>query len=193
MKYIPKFQRPNGPLPQKESQYYKPGPIFNQPAPSKLDFSGYLIKPRSTTSYLDIAIPVIKEYEKFKPSVYKDANGIPTIGYGLTEQKYIDKKTITEPEALEALTQYINTNIDPYLQKKSYYNKLNDNQKGALTSLIYNIGITKFNNSPNLQKALTAGNWKLAASEMNHGWYDIKNPGLKDRRIFEQNLFLKNI
>jgi GH24 family phage-related lysozyme (muramidase) len=57
--------------------------------------------------------------------------------------------------------------------------------------LIYNIGQTKFNNSPKLQDALKKHDWLNAAKQMDHGMNDPRNPGLKSRRLFEQNLFLK--
>ena len=38
-------------------------------------------------------LKLIDGFEGFKHKVYKDGNGIDTIGHGLTDKKYISKKT----------------------------------------------------------------------------------------------------
>ena len=102
---------------------------------------------------VDKALPIIKRFEQFRSKPYK-ISGQKTIGYGLTSPEYVSKKSMSEPEAEQASKKYISEEILPVLKKKSYYNSLNSNQKSALTSLIYNIGKTKFNSSSKLQQAL---------------------------------------
>lgn len=145
----------------------------------------------SQDKLLEDTMPLIKEFEKYKGYVYKDGKGIPTIGYGETRPEYIKKGFISEPEAGIAVKDYIQKNILPTLQKKPYFNSLSPNQKVALTSLTYNIGQTKFNNSTKLQRALSNKDWIGATKQMDHGMNDLKNPGLRKRRLFEQELFLK--
>ncbi|SET42860.1 lysozyme [Thorsellia anophelis] len=61
----------------------------------------------------------------------------------------------------------------------------------ALTNLSYNMETSGFNNTPNLVKALKAGDYENAAPE----FLDITNggdKGLKRRRQAEFNIFTKN-
>lgn len=143
--------------------------------------------------YLAIAAPFIKQHEKFKSLVYKDGGGKDTIGYGSTAKKYISLGKITEPQALEAMNEHIKTEVIPYLESKPYFKDLGPNQKAALTSLVYNIGPTLFNNSTKLQQALRDHNWAEAIKQMDHGYNDPNNPGLKTRRDDERQLFAKDI
>jgi len=134
-------------------------PLFNINSPveqvAKLDKNFRIIPPNySTVELLEDTLPIIKKFEKYKGNIYKDATGKPTIGYGETRPEYIKKKFITEPDATTAVKDYMQKNVLPVLQKKPYFNSLNPNKKIALADLIYNIGQTKFNASPNLQKAL---------------------------------------
>lgn len=137
-------------------------------------------------------LKLIDGFEGFKDKVYKDGKGIDTIGHGLTDKKYISKGTITKEESLSGVKSHIDKEVLPHLKNKPYWNNLNDNQKSALISYIYNIGSGNFNTkSPSLQKALLEGNWDKAAKQMDFGYNDIKNPGLKERRDKERQLFLQ--
>lgn len=143
---------------------------------------------------LDNTLKVITRFEGFEDKVYKDGNGIDTIGHGLTMKKYIDKGKITEEESLNGVREHIKKEVLPHLKNKPYWPNLSANRKDALISYVYNIGSGNFNQkSPNLQKALTNSNWKKAASEMDFGYNDTNNPGLKVRRDFERELFLREI
>lgn len=137
-------------------------------------------------------LKLIDDFEGFKDKVYKDGKGIDTIGHGLTDKKYISKGTITKEESLSGVKSHIDKEVLPHLKNKPYWNNLNGNQKSALISYIYNIGSGNFNTkSPSLQKALLEGNWDKAAKQMDFGYNDIKNPGLKERRDKERQLFLQ--
>lgn len=138
----------------------------------------------------NVAVELIKEFEKYRGKTYKDGKGLPTIGYGSRNKEHLKKGYLTENEASKGLKEYLDTNVYPTLQNKPYYSKLNDNQKGALASLIYNIGPTGFNKSTKLQAALTKGNWMGAISQMDHGITDSRNPGLIERRNIEKATFL---
>lgn len=137
-------------------------------------------------------LKLINDFEGFKDKVYKDGKGIDTIGHGLTDKKYISKGTITKEESLSGVKSHIDKEVLPHLKNKPYWNNLNNNQKSALISYIYNIGSGNFNTkSPSLQKALLEGNWDKAAKQMDFGYNDVKNPGLKERRDKERQLFLQ--
>ena len=112
----------------------------------------------------------------------------------LPDKKYISKGTITKEESLSGVKSHIDKEVIPHLKNKPYWNKLNDNQKSALISYVFNIGSGNFNTkSPNLQKALNENNWREAAKQMDFGYNDKKNPGLKVRRDKERGLFLKDV
>lgn len=139
-------------------------------------------------------LKLIDDFEGFKDKVYKDGKGIDTIGHGLTDKKYISNGTITKEESLSGVKSHIDKEVIPHLKNKPYWNKLNDNQKSALISYVFNIGSGNFNTkSPSLQKALNEGNWREAAKQMDFGYNDKRNPGLKVRRDKERGLFLKDI
>lgn len=122
---------------------------------AQLDKTFRIIPPNySAVELLEDTIPIIKKFEKYKGNIYKDATGKLTIGYGETRPEYVKKNYLSEPEASTAVKDYMQKNVLPVLQKKPYFNELNPNRKIALADLIYNIGQTRFNASPNLQNAL---------------------------------------
>lgn len=140
----------------------------------------------------DVVLKLIDDFEGFKDKVYKDGKGIDTIGHGLTDKKYISKGTITKEESLSGVKSHIDREVLPHLKNKPYWNNLNDNQKSALISYVFNIGSGNFNTkSPSLQKALSEGNWNEAAKQIDFGYNDKKNPGLRKRRDKERQLFLQ--
>ena len=148
------------------------------------------IKPHTTEpDTTEWTADLIKRFEGFREGVYKDGKGLPTIGYGTRDKKYLAKGKISEEEASAKMNEFIKTTVEPTLKNKSYYPNLSANKKVALKSLIYNIGPTKFNNSVKLQQALTTGNWDEAMRQMDHGMTDKDNPGLALRRKLEQQIF----
>ena len=100
---------------------------------------------------------IIKKYEGCKLSAYKCPAGVWTIGYGTTVYpngkpvKQGDRVTKEEAEAL--LLWYIKNKI-------TLPSGLNNNQKEALNSLIYNIGQSAFDRSA-LKKAIVSKDWKM--------------------------------
>ena len=163
---------------------------------NKLDNLPLLKIPNKINNTMDYnnVFNLINKYEGFKNKVYKDGKGIDTIGHGLTDKKYITKGNITEEESKKGVFEHIDKNVIPHLKNKAYWNNLSENQKTALISYVYNIGSGNFNvKSPSLQKALNDGNWEEAARQMDFGYNDKKNPGLKLRRDEERKLFLKDI
>jgi len=102
----------------------------------------------STMQASQQAVDAIKRYEGFRPRMYRDAAGRPTIGYGTlidtSEEQYLMNATITEAEAerllrrdLVPFEKAINDTITVHLAQ---------NQFDALLSLVYNIGPTAFKN-----------------------------------------------
>lgn len=160
----------------------------------------FLNKPKSPDINYDSTIPFIVSHEGKKLDkqgnhiIYKDGKGIDTIGYGLTSKQYLSKGKLNENEAQQGMRMHIDKEVLPHLKNKPYWEELTEPQKTALTSYVYNIGSGAFNiKSPSLQKALSESNWKEAAKQMDFGYNDSKNKGLKLRREDERKLFLSQL
>lgn len=138
-----------------------------------------------------INVDLIKDSEGFREEAYKCPAGKWTIGYGSTF--YQDKSpvqegdTITRDKAEELLNWYCDTQI------KYPRNDLNDDQKAALCSLIYNIGQGAFDKSK-CRKAIVNSDWQEAHRQWD--WITANGkilPGLVIRRQKEKNLFFKGL
>ena len=135
-------------------------------------------------------INFVIKHEGFRNKLYDDGKGYKTIGHGLRNPEALKMNTISKEESLKFVKQHVDKEVLSYLQKESYWNKLNNNQKNALVSLVYNVGWNKFKKeSPNLQKALNNNNFKEAVKHIDHGMNDEGFGGLKNRRQDEQKLF----
>ena len=141
----------------------------------------------------------IQKAEKFEEKAYQDEKGIWTIGYGHTKDvKPGDKITQEEAEKLYAEDFKIHSEPLKYVKVP-----LNDNEKVALASLIFNIGESQFKNSTVLRK-LNAGDRKAAAEAFKLFCKESKtkiidgkpvkklefSKGLYSRRVQEMKLFL---
>ena len=82
--------------------------------------------------------------------MYRDCIGIPTIGYGATydldgERVTMDHEEITAETAIELLQRDCNISFRSVERlTQPYFDDLTENQKGALTSLTFNIGSGHF-------------------------------------------------
>jgi GH24 family phage-related lysozyme (muramidase) len=88
---------------------------------------------------------LVSSSEGMKTDAYWDATGkVWTIGKGSTTHpdgkpvKRGDK--ITPEQADQYMEHYVNKNVVPKLEKIPTWNKMNENQRGALTSFAYNVG-----------------------------------------------------
>lgn len=131
-------------------------------------------------------IKLIKQFEGCKLTAYKDAAGVPTIGYGHTEGVKIGQK-IT-PEEADAL---LKEDLEKFDANVSYYDstynyKFNQNEHDALVSFAFNIGSlrgitnagkrTKYQIAQKFQAYVNAGGKKMS--------------GLVKRRKAEYDLFI---
>lgn len=139
-------------------------------------------------------IELIKKYEGFRSEPYRDAVGVPTIGYGATYYPNGNKvkmtdRPITEPQATELLK----------VMLKSYENsvkmlvtsELNQNQFDALVSFVYNLGAGNLSKSTLLKKINTNPNDESIKTEFkrwNRAGGKILN-GLTRRRNEEADLY----
>lgn len=139
-------------------------------------------------------LDAIKSYEKFSPVVYKDGNGIETIGYGITDKKIIAKyrggKRMSKREAERLFNRHVDDVIAQMKDSIPNFDAMSNNQKDAMTSYVYNVGIGSVTRkSPKLMEALENKNWKEAAKQMDFGYNDKNNSGLRRRRDEERALF----
>lgn len=135
------------------------------------------------------AIDIIKKYESLQLTSYKCPAGVWTIGYGHTSDVVGEGQVITEDAALNLLKGDL---IDASIRSESAIKtELNDNQFGAIISLVFNIGITRFKESTLLKK-INEGDLIGAADEFPR-WNKVKGEvlnGLTKRREDERLLFL---
>ena len=148
---------------------------------------------------IDLAIPLIKEFEGLRLKAYNDGLGVPTIGIGTTV--YPNGKKVkmgdacTEVEAEGYLGDYINKRIIPALNKIPYWNEMTPNKKAALISFAYNLGEHFYGNSGfnSITNALKEKRWSDVPGALNR----YVNPGssvtegLKRRRKAEGELWSK--
>jgi lysozyme len=141
---------------------------------------------------------LIKKFEGCQLEAYPDpgTGAEPwTIGYGTTIYPATGKKVqksdaITLKVAEDLLVQHVAKYIIPYVE--TIFSNYNDNQKSAICSLIYNIGVGAFDKS-NLKKAILANDIVSTMHEWgDNGWLKAGGKvmlGLARRRLAELNLF----
>lgn len=136
----------------------------------------------------DTAIELIKRFEGLRLTAYKCPAGVWTIGYGHTSGvREGDRCTGEQAEAWLAADVLESERAVDYLVKVP----LTDNQRGALVSLVFNVGGGNFTASTLLKK-LNAGDYAGAAAEFRR-WNKAGGkvlPGLTTRRQAEAALFL---
>lgn len=134
----------------------------------------------------------IKHFEGLRLEAYRDAVGIWTVGYGQTGE-HVGPDTVIEPHEANELLQkeldHISDRVTAMLKVE-----VSQNQFDALVSLAYNIGLGAFKRST-LLKHVNAGDFEAAAKEFPRWVYakGRKLPGLKRRRLAEQQLFLEKV
>lgn len=137
-------------------------------------------------------IDYIKKTEAFRDKWYKDGNGIDTIGYGFTGEKVkkLFPNGITREQADKYFADSIAKRAVILARDTPNWDILSQNQRDALLSYHYNIGEGSYRNKhKNLQKALTEKDWETAILNIDAGYNDKKNPGLRKRRDYERALF----
>jgi lysozyme len=138
------------------------------------------------------AVDMIKAFEGFVPYPYACSGGTLTIGYGTTgkdAEKFTKESPITKAQAEDLLLRDVQK-VDAELAQLVKID-LQQRERDALVSLVYNIGITAFAKST-LLKLLNAGD-KLAAADQFDRWTIAggkESRGLKKRRASEKRHFL---
>ena len=137
-------------------------------------------------------VNLIGTFEGFMPRIYKDSGGVETIGYGETDRDFINKyrgRQISRAEATQQLRNRVQWFYDQVANKTVGWDKLNQDQRDVLTSYAYNIGVGGYQRHKKLLAAIAAGDYNLAAKNINAGMNDARNPGLRKRRLKEQFIF----
>lgn len=138
--------------------------------------------------YLTIALDLIKTWEGWEEAPYQDPTGTWTIGYGFTQGVTKNTPKITQEQALAYLTSSLEklaSRLDVVV-----YEPLNNHQKGALLSFIWNVGMGTFERS-SLLTCLNNGAYGEAATKFNlyHFSKGIPMKGLSNRRAAEMACF----
>lgn len=142
----------------------------------------------------DEILEFILKTERFEPKTYTDGNGHKTIGYGFKDPKLVAKYKRKSMPQKEALRIFYNEKVPEFAKyvanSTENFDKLNDDQKDALFSFVYNVGIGNYKKDyPKLHKALKEEDWASAAFNMDAGYNDKNNKGLRGRRNYERLLF----
>ncbi|RMF53937.1 MAG: hypothetical protein D6746_15005 [Bacteroidetes bacterium] len=106
-------------------------------------------------------INIVKSHEGFRPSMYLDSEGVPTIGYGTNLRTLV----ITEKEAEDLMLKELRKlwsllNVDPV------FSRLSEPRKIVLMDMAYNLGYVGLRQFKNMWAALKEGNYEKAAEEM---------------------------
>ncbi len=108
----------------------------------------------------------IKRDEGYRGNVYQCTAGANTIGYG----RNLDDNPITEEEA-EYLLDNDLKKVAIQSQRFAFYQHLKPERRAVIISMIFNLGLTRFNQFKKLQAALFIEDYETAADEMlNSRW-----------------------
>lgn len=131
---------------------------------------------------------LIKQFEGFSATPYKDSAGKWTIGFGHLIKNNETFGTISQAQAEELLAK--DTSGAQSTINNLVTVPLNANQRAALVSFVYNIGSGNFANSTML-RLLNSGDYAGAAKEFERWIYagGVVNSGLVSRRAKEKRLF----
>lgn len=150
---------------------------------------------RMTTS--KAGVDLIKKWEGFRPAMYLDAAGRPTIGYGTLidrpEDQYLRTATITEAQAEELLRRDL-VSFEQSVNEAITV-RLTQNQFDALVSFVYNVGPGNFLNG-SLPRLINQRSDALAISAK---WREYRLAGgrvlqgLVNRRRDELALFWRHL
>jgi lysozyme len=148
----------------------------------------------------DSGIEFLQRFEGFVPTIYLDAAGLPTIGYGhlLTEEEQRAQtfagRALTKTEATELLREDVGKAeraIDALVTVP-----LKQHQYDALVAFVFNVGKAAFTRST-LRRRLNAGEYGAVPHELMR-WNKVRNPktkqlepsvGLTRRRQHEADLW----
>lgn len=138
-------------------------------------------------------LELVKHFEGYRPTYYKDLTGKPTIGYGLTLGDIDDDLRINRQIAHYAtlgVMAELHQSLKSHIVEKGYCLPSNRCLE-AFSSLAYNVGLQRVLTSDALKETIR-GNWRLGAA--NFLQWRLANgeiePGLERRRLSELHYWL---
>lgn len=166
-----------------------PGPL-TLGASSLYDFIATKRSVDPTQGALDLAIPIIKQFEGLRLDAYLDGAGVPTIGWGHTEGVKLGQSiTLAGAEA------WVREDVSSFMLLVMFLltRVANNNQLAAFTSFAYNVGLGNFQGSTMLKLWNEGADVQAVADQFPRWTHDINGviePGLVTRRADEKALFL---
>ena len=146
--------------------------------------------------WLELALKTIKAFEGCRLEAYKDAAGVPTIGYGTT--RYMDAPVRMSDKISQAMAEELLANDVEHLSGPGVLSllpmatKWRPNQVAALTSFAYNLGLGALENSTLRARLLAGQDACTVVREELPKWIHAGEavlPGLEKRRQAEVELF----
>lgn len=140
-------------------------------------------------------IKLVSDFEGFRPQVYRDSGGIPTIGYGSCFTPNGSRVTMDHGEIThETAISYLEFGLQTAEQAigRLVSTPLTHNQFSALTSFVYNVGSGNFQRST-MRMKINRGSFVDASNEF-WKWRRAAGrilKGLVRRREAERRLFTK--
>lgn len=180
----------------------KPQPQTQQ-APKPQEQKPQSAKPSSgedKRSAVDVALPMIKGYEEFRPVAYLDRNPktpVWTVGYGTVNRvdgtKVKENDTMTEEDALKETRAKLDSIYNYFIKTYPGFQKLNNRQQAAYIDIEYNSGSINAEGSPKVHAELMKENPDLSFLENEIPSYrksgDKINKGLVNRRVDTLNMW----
>lgn len=141
-------------------------------------------------------IDYIKQTESFRDKWYDDGNGIPTVGYGFTGDavRKLYPNGMNRKQADAYFDTIVRDTLPNFIAATPNFDKLSQSQRDALFSYYYNIGHGGYTRkSPAMQQALRDLDYETVAKNIDFGYNDRGNSGLRKRRDYERSLFLSGV
>jgi lysozyme len=126
---------------------------------------------------VDKLIEQLMQHEGYRKQVYKDSNGIDTIGYGYNlssnmakfssiELAYFYREGVSKTVALKVLKLCVSKTRDELESKFKWFRSLSKTRQDVLINMCFNLGIVKLLKFKKMLKCLEDGDWQGAAGEM---------------------------
>jgi GH24 family phage-related lysozyme (muramidase) len=141
----------------------------------------------------DKGAALIEEFEGFRAHAYRDAVGVPTIGFGSTKGVRMGDGPVTRAQARARLKREVDEVYGAAVNRLGV--PLNQHQFDALCSFTYNLGPGAIASSTGIGRALRTRDWRRAADELLK-WDKAGGRtllGLTRRRRAERALFLRAV
>lgn len=138
-------------------------------------------------------IDLIKSFEGFRPTMYLDSAGLPTIGYGTLIDSVYEQHLLTATIDEDAAERFLRFDVEKTVARMQPLIKstLNQNQYDALLSFAYNVGVTALRKSTLLVKVNANPNDATIRGEFLK-WCNASGKrvdGLYRRRVKEAELY----